>query len=344
MAHKRKGQLTPAPQWWKHLRDWKRVANKRERRAEKAEINKGRGQVNFVAIDVETANPDMSSICQIGLVKYENSVLVDEWKSYVDPESYFNGVNVSIHGIDESIVRGAPKFPELWGTLRSYLEGNVVVCHTYFDRVALYRAATRYGITPPAITWLDSARIAKRTWKECAYSGYGLRNVCKMLGYNFDHHDALEDAKAAAHIVLTAVNETGLDIEGFKQAQQLIDLSTVSSGAPNSRPKISREGNPDGALHGEVLVFTGALTIPRREAADIAASIGCRVASGVTSKTTMLVVGDQDITKLAGHEESSKLRKAKDLIKKGSPIRILTESDFIELVRMSNDNPAKPNK
>jgi len=35
MAHKRKGQLTPAPQWWKHLRDWKRVANKRERRAEK---------------------------------------------------------------------------------------------------------------------------------------------------------------------------------------------------------------------------------------------------------------------------------------------------------------------
>lgn len=40
MAHKRKGQLTPAPQWWKHLRDWKRVANKRERKAAKAEIKK----------------------------------------------------------------------------------------------------------------------------------------------------------------------------------------------------------------------------------------------------------------------------------------------------------------
>ncbi len=25
MAHKRKGQLTAPPQWWKHLRDWKRV-------------------------------------------------------------------------------------------------------------------------------------------------------------------------------------------------------------------------------------------------------------------------------------------------------------------------------
>lgn len=35
MAHKRKGQLTTVPQWWKHLRDWKRVTNKRGRRAEK---------------------------------------------------------------------------------------------------------------------------------------------------------------------------------------------------------------------------------------------------------------------------------------------------------------------
>ncbi|MHB8858630.1 MAG: exonuclease domain-containing protein [Thermoleophilia bacterium] len=290
--------------------------------------------MNFTAIDVETANPDMSSICQIGLAKYENSVLSDEWKSYVDPESYFNGVNVSIHGIDESIVRGAPKFPELVGTLRSYLEGNVVVCHTHFDRVALYRAATRYGITPPACTWLDSARIARRAWHECANSGYGLHSVCERLGYDFNHHDALEDAKAAAHIVLAAGNETGLDIEGWlKRVPQPIDLSAVSSGAPTRR-----EGNPEGALYGEVLVFTGALVIPRREAADLAASIGCRVASGVTSKTTMLVVGDQDITKLAGHEESSKQRKAKDLIEKGIPIRILTESDFIELVRMSNEN------
>jgi hypothetical protein len=35
VAHVRKGQLTPAPQWWKHLREWKRVFWKRERRAAK---------------------------------------------------------------------------------------------------------------------------------------------------------------------------------------------------------------------------------------------------------------------------------------------------------------------
>ncbi len=34
--------------------------------------------MNFVAIDVETANADMASICQIGLVKFENGILSDE--------------------------------------------------------------------------------------------------------------------------------------------------------------------------------------------------------------------------------------------------------------------------
>ena len=53
--------------------------------------------MEFVAIDVETANADMASICQIGLVRYENGVLSKEWRSYVDPEDYFEGINVSIH-------------------------------------------------------------------------------------------------------------------------------------------------------------------------------------------------------------------------------------------------------
>ena len=93
---------------------------------------------------------------------------------------------------------------------------------------------------------------------------------------------------------------------------------------------IRRKGNPKGSLFGEVVVFTGALVLPRREAADLAASIGCESASGVTKKTTMLVVGDQDIRQLAGHEKSAKHRKAEALMKKGQPIKILRETDFMQ--------------
>lgn len=289
--------------------------------------------MNFVAIDVETANADMASICQIGLVKCENGTLSDEWKTYVDPEDYFDAFNVSIHGIDESVVKGAPKLPEIADVLRSYLEGTVVVCHTHFDRVAMCQATRRYGISEIECTWLDSARVARRAWKECAWKGYGLYNVCKILGYDFKHHDALEDAKAAAHILLAATKESGLDLNGWlKRVRQPIDPAKISSG-----PAIKREGNPEGAFYGEVLVFTGALEIPRREAADVAAFIGFQVASGVTKETTFLVVGDQDIKKLAGHERSSKHRKAEKLIQSGIPIRILKESDFKELARLSDE-------
>ena len=287
--------------------------------------------MSFVAIDVETANADMASICQIGLVKYEGGLLKDEWKTYVDPEDYFDGINVSIHGIDESVVKGSPNFPALADKLLSFLDGRVVVCHTHFDRVAVHQAAERYAIRPPDSTWLDSARVARRTWKELAWRGYGLSNLCDFLGYQFEPHDALEDAKAAAHILLTAMSITGLDVSGWiRRIRQPIDPE-----ASKAASIIKREGNPEGALHGEVLVFTGALSITRREAADMAADIGCTVDSSVTKDTTILVVGDQDIKKLAGHQKSSKQRKAEKLSVQGQSIRFVKESDFKKLVMLA---------
>ena len=289
--------------------------------------------MDFVAIDVETANADMASICQIGLAKYVNGVLSKEWKTYVDPEDYFDGINVSIHGIDESLVRGAPNFQAVSETLFSFLDGAVVVCHTHFDRVAIHQAAERHGTRVPSSTWLDSARVVRRTWKEFAYRGYGLKNVCEALGYEFKHHDALEDAKASAHILLSAINKSGLDLDGWlERVKQSIDPNAGSSGQA-----IRRDGNTEGSLYGEVLVFTGSLEMPRREAADLANLIGCQVGSNVTKKTTLLVVGDQDVKKLHGREKSSKHRKAEGLISQGVAIRILTESDFTELVRQSGD-------
>lgn len=284
--------------------------------------------MEFVAIDVETANADMASICQVGVAKYKNGNLADVWSSLVDPEDYFDFVNIDIHGITEEDIAGKPRFPEVAGKLADFLNGAVCVSHTHFDRVSISRALEKYGLPSFDATWLDSARVARRAWEEFSWSGYGLANVCRQIGYEFKHHDALEDAKASGRVLLAAIERTGLDVSAWlKRVNQPIDPNNVSTGAA-----INRDGNPEGELYGETLVFTGALEIPRREAADLAASIGCTVAAGVTKKTTLLVVGDQDISKLAGREKSSKHIKAEQLIKKGQSIRILKESDFKELV------------
>ncbi|NUM44929.1 MAG: 3'-5' exoribonuclease [Anaerolineales bacterium] len=285
--------------------------------------------MDFVALDIETANADMASICQIGIAKYSEGRLVEEWSSLIDPEDYFDYINVEIHGITQEAVCDSPIFPDIVNTLHHFLNNNICVSHTHFDRVSLQRTLAKYHLDDIETTWLDSARVARRTWEDCAWSGYGLANICEKLGYNFKHHDALEDAKASGIILLAAIEKTGLDIEKWlTRVKQPIDPANSSSGSA-----VTRDGNPEGELYGEVLVFTGALEIPRKEAADLAASIGCSVASGVTQKTSILVVGDQDISKLAGKGKSSKHRKAEFLISQGQNIRIIKESDFIELVK-----------
>ena len=60
----------------------------------------------FVAIDVETANVDRSSICHIGAVRIENGIVADTFATLVDPETYFDQWNTQIHGITAAMVRG----------------------------------------------------------------------------------------------------------------------------------------------------------------------------------------------------------------------------------------------
>lgn len=64
--------------------------------------------MDFVAIDVETANNDIASICQIGIASYANGELVSEWSSLINPQGEFNPFNIRIHGIQPQDVKKRP--------------------------------------------------------------------------------------------------------------------------------------------------------------------------------------------------------------------------------------------
>lgn len=284
----------------------------------------------FVALDVETANARFSSICSIGAVRFDGGVPADEFYELIDPQAEFSGINTAIHGIAESDVRGAPTFDQLLPRLNSFVGDLTVVHHTHFDRSAVHQAANESGVAPPIWIWLDSAKITRRAWPQLARRGYGLANVCDMIGYEFDHHNALADARACGEVVLAASRE----LPG-------VDLLTLANQPLGRAPGTSREGTPeparDGPLLGETMVFTGALAMPRRDAAALAAQLGCQVAGNVTKKTTLLVVGDVDVSKLRGHKTSSKQRRAEELISSGQNIRILAESDFLAFAVSEQD-------
>ena len=288
--------------------------------------------MKFVAIDFETANPCLSSICQIGIATFENGAHTGTWNTLINPDDYFDSTNVTIHGITEADVKNAPRFPDVFEQLRTTLSMQIIAHHTAFDRISLNRAMEKHALPAFECSWLDTAKVVRRTWSEYSQRGYGLANVAAKLKIVFKHHAAHEDARAAGEILLRAIVESGLSLEEWlSRVERPIDLNGAGRKWQPS-PDVAREGNPEGPLAGETMVFTGALSMSRQNAADLAAEAGCDVAEGVTKHTTMLVVGDQDIRMLAGQEKSSKHRKAEALMAKGKSIRILGESDFRRLV------------
>lgn len=179
--------------------------------------------MEFVVIDVETANADRGSICQVGLALYSGDTLAAEWSSLVNPEAHFSAVNVSIHGIGRDAVSNAPTLVGIAESLYRFMDGRIVVAHSGFDRSAVTVACAKYGLRSPDCTWLDSVRIARRAWPHLP-GGHGLKNVTQALGYTFNHHDALADAKAAGHIVRSAIAKTGIDIVGWlARVEQPVD-------------------------------------------------------------------------------------------------------------------------
>ena len=289
---------------------------------------------SFNAIDVETANADRSSICQIGIVHVRDGRIQDTWKALINPEDWFDWFNIEVHGIEQKDVEDAPTLPEVRDELRRRLRGSILVSHTSFDRVAFERAMDKYDLAHLDVTWLDSARVARRAWPEQFGSKhYGLSSVAGELGIEFQHHDALEDAQAAAQIVLRACEDTGLDVKAWMERVK----EPISPGKQLTRSR--REGAPEGHLYGEAIVFTGALSLSRRAASDRAVDVGCTVLPNVTKKTTMLVVGVQDRAKLSGYEKSRKHRKAEEYIGDGIGIQIMSEDDFLAMITYERPAP-----
>ncbi len=282
---------------------------------------------DFVALDVETANERFSSICSIGAMKVVDGRAAGDFYSLIDPRTEFSAMNSFIHGITSSDVEGAPTFEQILHSLNEFVGDLIVVHHTHFDRTAIGQASELHGISTPGWLWLDSAKVTRRAWPQLAKSGYGLANVCEMIGYEFDHHNALEDARACGEVILAAAQEHP-EIDLLEMSTWALSWREADAGRRATLPESSGEG----PLVGETTVFTGQLSMVRKDALAIAASLGSEVADNVTKKTTLLVVGDQDVAKLAGHKKSSKHRKAEQLIRKGQSIRILAETDFLAFV------------
>lgn len=167
----------------------------------------------FIAIDVETANKDAASICQIGFARFAGGELIDNWSWLVHPQAYFSEFNTAIHGIRPVDVSHAPDWAGVHEAVADLLVDQVVVSHTSFDVKAITQACLAHDRAPIQARWLDSVRVARRAFPELKNrGGHGLASLKRHLDLRFDHHDAGEDARAAGWVIQAAVSATGLSV------------------------------------------------------------------------------------------------------------------------------------
>ena len=148
---------------------------------------------NFTAIDFETAHGKRWSICQVGLVRVENGITIEQFSVLVQPPNNFYWDNfIDIHGITPDKTENVQTFDEVWHQMEPFIKNQNVVAHNgfSFDFHCLNQTLEYYEIEPPKYTGY------------CTYRNFGenLASLCQKYIIPLNHHDALSDAFACAEL------------------------------------------------------------------------------------------------------------------------------------------------
>ena len=169
-----------------------------------------------VAIDFETANNSLASVCAIGVSVLEDGAISDEYYSLIKPEENVNTFyyrNTLIHGIKQEDVEKAPTFDIVYKHIQPYFEDAIVVAHNArFDMGCLKETCLNCGIPVPHLKYFDTVELSKKVFRKLPH--HRLNDICEYLNIDLNHHNADSDASACLMIVAHVMSLTGIyDIE-----------------------------------------------------------------------------------------------------------------------------------
>ena len=297
--------------------------------------------INFVALDLETANAFRGSICQIGITEVLDGKVQSTRSWLVKPKEDYNLRNIATHGITSEDTKDSPSFPDVWKKVYPFLEGKIVVAHyTPFHMFALKCAFDDYEMEYPTFEYFCTFSISRYLIKGL-YS-YSLYKVLNYMGIAFEgHHKADNDSKGCAEILLKCLEMESCTLEEMEAKYQfhrgkfapntfISQLSTKKDKKiiMSDHPELVDEGN---YFYSKNVCFTGTCIYgTRSHMLQRIKDIGGIPTDSVTRKTEILVVGQQDYRFVGDSGMSSKQKKALMLLDKGQDIEILSEIEFLE--------------
>jgi DNA polymerase-3 subunit epsilon len=166
--------------------------------------------LDFTAIDFETGSGYRNSVCQIGLVRAANGVIVESYSALIKPPNNFIRDDFTdIHGISPEDTKYAPSFAESYPRWRHLVEKQTLVAHNMkFDYKCLTTCLREFcGLNMTFKTY-----CTMKIWSG-AFENAQLSTCCKENDIELiHHHNALADAEACARLFILALT-TGRDLK-----------------------------------------------------------------------------------------------------------------------------------
>lgn len=248
--------------------------------------------MDFVAIDLEKLDDSQLSVCEVGMVKYQDGKFIDEFHSYIKPMESMNrnmfGKKELKHITDEMLL-SAPTFSEIYNKMKEFTNGAVLVCHNKgADLNYLYYNEKTYGLSGLYTDFIDTSDICKLGLKD-AYQ--------KIFGKQMEnHHFALDDAKHTAEI-LVALSEQSV-VSEFVKSNYIPEKEKPKSENTKYNTVSSKDLADEDILlpnldfFGKICVVSGGSDKNKELLKSKLKDVGAKVTSNISGKTDVFIKGE----------------------------------------------------
>ena len=162
----------------------------------------------YTILDIESTGGKFNEegITEIAIYKFDGHEIVDQFASLVNPEIPIQPFVVKLTGINNKMLRSAPKFFEVAKRIIEITEGTTIVAHNAsFDYRILKLEFGRLGYDFKRLT-LDTVELSQKLIPDM--ESYSLGKLTKALGIPItDRHRATGDALATVKLFKILLNK-----------------------------------------------------------------------------------------------------------------------------------------
>ena len=178
----------------------------------KAVVTKDKGQTlddtTYCVFDLETTGFSFRTdkITEIGIMKYKNGEVIDEFASFVNPEKPIPLRVQEVTHITDDMVKDAPTIEEILPKIMEFFGDSVLVAHNADFDISFIRHNCKIQGIPFANTYLDTLQLSKEVFPD--FKKYKLGLIAEKLGIKVEvAHRALDDVDTTVKVFRVMIDK-----------------------------------------------------------------------------------------------------------------------------------------